>query len=257
MRWSPPGWNAMVGFGLANVGRATVGVTGLRHRSVGAAEEVTDPGRGPVVLLGGMCETGPCLEPMGRWLTRLGYDVHPFTLGAGLGCAQRTVDSLTRRVRTIADEAGEPVRLVGHSRGGQFGRAVGAAAPESVAQLITIGTPFDRWGLTPSMTLVAWGMAAAGTAGVPGLFGLGCMAGRCCAGFRDTLRAPWPAAVPFTSIYSRTDGAVPWRSSHDPYAHNVVVEGGHIAQLTSAAVQRAVALELAALQSTGPVRAIA
>lgn len=257
MRWSPPGWDAMVGFGLTTVGHATVGVTGLRHRSVGPTEQVTHPGRGPVVLLGGMCETGPCLEPMARWLTRLGYDVHPFTLGSGLGCAQRTVDSLTRRVRAIADEAGEPVRIIGHSRGGQFGRAVGTAAPESVSQLITIGTPFDRWGLTPAMTLVAWGMAAAGSAGMPGLFGLGCLMGACCAGFRDTLRAPWPEDVPFTSIYSRTDGAVPWRSSHDPHARNVVVPGGHIAQLTSAAVQRAVASELASVPTTTADRAIA
>ena len=37
----------------------------------------------------------------------------------------------------------------------------------------------------------------------------------------------WPAEAPFTSIYSRTDAAVPWRSSHDPHAHNVVVRHGH------------------------------
>jgi hypothetical protein len=38
---------------------------------------------------------------------------------------------------------------------------------------------------------------------------------------------------------------VPWRSSHDPYARNVVVPCGHIAQLTSAATQRAVGEALA------------
>ncbi|MDL5160202.1 alpha/beta fold hydrolase [Actinomycetospora termitidis] len=255
MRWSPPGWNAVVGLGLATVGRAAVGYTALRHRSVGPDEDVTHPGRGAVVLLGGLCETGPCLEPLGRWLTRLGYDVTAYTLGAGMGCAQRTVDSLVRRVRAIADETGQPVRIVGHSRGGQFGRAVGAAAPDAVAQLITIGTPFDR--VSPPMTAVAWGMAVAGTVGVPGLFGLECLLGRCCAGFRDSLRAPWPDTIPFTSIYSRTDAAVPWRSSHDAYARNVVVPGGHIAQLTSAAIQRAVAEELAAAATPEGDRAIA
>ena len=257
MRWSPPGWNAMVGTGLACAGRTAIGLTALAYRSVAETEPVTHPGRGHVVLLGGLGETTPCLAPMGRWLTRIGYDVTPYTLGAGMGCAQRTVDSLVRRVERIADETGEPVRIVGHSRGGQFGRAIGTAAPELVGQLITIGTPFDRDGLTAPMAAVAWSLAAAGTAGVPGLLGLGCFVGKCCAGFRDTLRAPWPSEIGFTSIYSHTDGAVPWQSSHDPYAENVVVAGNHVAQLTSAEIQRAVAQALAGRPVAAAATAVA
>lgn len=238
-------WNSMVGLGLEQAGRATLGVTGLRYRSVGTAEAVEHPGEGPVVLVGGLCETRPCLEPMSRWLTRLGYDVTSYTLGAGMGCAQRTVTSLVRRVREIADDTGRPVRLVGHSRGGQLARAVGLEAPDAVSHLVTIGTPFDLWGITPHMSAIVWGLAAAGTAGVPGLYRLGCLVGSCCARFRATLRSPWPADLPFTSIYSRSDGAVPWRSSHDPYAHNVVVDSGHVAQLTAASTQRAVGEALA------------
>ena len=238
-------WNSVVGLGLEQAGRATIGVTGLRYRSVGTAEAVEHPGDGPVVLIGGLGETRPCLAPMTLWLTRLGYDVTSYTLGAGMGCAQRTVTSLARRVRDLADDAGRPVRLVGHSRGGQFARAVGLEAPDSVSHLVTIGTPFDLWGITPHMSALVWGLAAAGTAGVPGLYRLGCLVGNCCARFRDALRSPWPAGSPFTSIYSRTDAAVPWRSSHDPDAHNVVVRHGHVAQLTSAATQRAVGEALA------------
>ncbi|MCD2194506.1 alpha/beta hydrolase [Actinomycetospora endophytica] len=238
-------WNSVVGLGLEQAGRATIGLSGLRHRSVGTQEAVDHPGEGPVVLLGGLGETRPCLEPMTLWLTRLGYDVTPYTIAAGMGCSQRTVTSLTRRVRELADQAGQPVRLVGHSRGGQFGRAVGVEAPEAVSHLVTIGTPFDLWGLSPLMTFTAWALGAAGTVGVPGLFGLNCLVGHCCAGFRDALRAPWPEDLPFTSIYSRSDGAVPWRSSHDPYAQNVEVSHGHVAQLTSAATQRAVGAALA------------
>ena len=238
-------WNSVVGLGLEQAGRATIGLTGLRHRSVGTREAVEHPGEGPVVLLGGLGETRPCLEPMSLWLTRLGYDVTPYTIAAGMGCSQRTVTSLTRRVRELADRAGQPVRLVGHSRGGQFARAVGVDAPDAVSHLVTIGTPFDLWGLTPPMAAAAWGLAAAGTAGVPGLYRLGCFVGRCCQRFRAALRAPWPEDLPFTSIYSRTDAAVPWRASHDPHAHNVVVRNGHIAQLTSAVTQRAVGEALA------------
>lgn len=236
-----------MGVGLEQAARATIGLTGLWHRP--ERPEPTGPARwggsGPVVLLGGLGETKPCLDPMTRWLEHLGYEVTPYTLRAGMGCSQRTVDSLVRRVQTIADAAGGPVRIVGHSRGGQFGRAIGRQAPESVKHLVTLGTPFDLWGLTPPMAAVAWGLATAGTAGVPGLLGLGCFVGTCCREFRSALRDPWPSEVPFTSIYSRTDGAVRWRASHDPYAENVVVRGGHVSMLTSAAAQRAVARALA------------
>lgn len=257
-------WDSLIGASLEQAGRATMGVVGAWHRGVREAEAIAladaggpqwSGGRGPVVLLGGLGETGPCLVPMVRWLERLGYDVTPYALRAGMGCSQRTVDSLARRVQIVADAAGEPVRIVGHSRGGQFGRAVGVQAPEAVAQLVTLGTPFDFWGgLTPPMAAMAWGLAAAGSVGVPGLLGLGCLIGACCRDFRASLRAEWPSDVPFTSIYSRTDGAVPWRSSHDPYAANVVVRGGHVSLLCSAAAQRAVAsaLSLPAERAAAP-----
>ena len=67
-------WNSVVGLGLEQAARATLGVTSLRYRSIGTAEAIEHPGDGPVVLLGGLCETRPCLEPMALWLTRLGYD---------------------------------------------------------------------------------------------------------------------------------------------------------------------------------------
>jgi len=256
-------WSAVMGTGLEQAGRMMIGVTGAWHRPVHDAEPIVAVGgdgegirggRGPVVVLGGLGETDPCLKPMVRWLERLGYDVTGYTLRAGMGCSQRTVDSLERRIRILADGAGEPVRIVGHSRGGQFGRAVGVQAPDVVGQLVTLGTPFDLWGgLTPPMTAMAWGLAAAGSAGVPGLLGLACLVGGCCRDFRASLRAAWPDDVPFTSIYSRSDGAVPWRSAHDPYADNVVVRGGHVSLLCSAAAQRAVADALARVgRQAGP-----
>lgn len=248
-------WDSLVGAGLEQAGRTMIGLVGAWHRGVGEDEaiELADVGgrdwsggRGPVVLLGGLGETDPCLVPMVRFLERLGYDVTPYALRAGMGCSQRTVDSLTRRVQILSDAYGEPVSIVGHSRGGQFGRAIAVQSPGSVERLVTLGTPFDLWGgLTPPMATMAWGLATAGSLGVPGLLRLGCLMGACCRDFRGSLRGSWPTEVPFTSIYSRTDGAVPWRSSHDPAAHNVVVRGGHVSLLCSAAAQRAVAAALA------------
>jgi pimeloyl-ACP methyl ester carboxylesterase len=243
-------WNSVVGLGLEHVGRATIGVTGLRHRSVGRDEAVEHPGSGPAVIIGGFGETRPCLEPMALWLTRLGYDVTPYALGAGMGCSQRTAESLVRRVRTLADEAGEPVRLLGHSRGGQLARGVAAMAPESVSHLVTIGSPDSMAGPSLPMAAVLWGFAAAGSLGVPRLYRLGCLAGSCCADYRAAVTGPWAPQLSFTSIYSRSDGAVSWRACRIPGARNVEVPNGHVAQLTAAHVQRAVGEAFA--QPVGP-----
>lgn len=236
-------WNTLVGHGLQHVGRATIG---LRHRSVGIDEALEDTGAGPAVLIGGFGETVPCLEPMAAWLRRLGYDVTVYTVGAGMGCAQRTSTLLIRRVRALADEAGRPVRVVGHSRGGQLARAVGAGAPESVSHVVTIGTPLDTSGPTPAMAAVVWGVRGRRLDRCARPLRLGCLVGgACCADFRLMLRSPWPSHIALTSIYSRSDGAVSWRACQLPDAHNVEVAAGHVAQLTAAQVQRAVAAAIA------------
>jgi hypothetical protein len=51
--------------------------------------------------------------------------------------------------------------------------------------------------------------------------------------------------VPFTSIYSHLDRAVPWRSSHDPHARNIEVTAGHLGLLTEPAAFHEVTTALA------------
>jgi pimeloyl-ACP methyl ester carboxylesterase len=215
------------------------------------------PGRGPVVLIGGLATTDSGLAPMARWMRDLGHDVTTWSVGNGMACARRSVDALADHVTEVADTAGEPVRLVGHSRGGQFARAVGMRQPDDVAALVTLGSPFDVLGVRLPMLWMATGLACAGTLGVPGVFSMGCLVGACCRAFRDAMRAPWPADIPFTSIYSRTDEAVPWRSSHDPYARQVEVPGSHLGLLSSRTARRAVADALVRVPDRAPERAAA
>lgn len=199
----------------------------------------------PVLLVGGFATTEPVLAPMTRRLAALGYDPTPLAIGAGLDCAQRTVDVLTARVREHARRTGRPVRLVGHSRGGQFARAAGARAPGDVAGLVTLGAPFDLFGLGVPTLAAAATLAAAGTAGMPRVARLSCLFGGCCRGFRAQLRDPWPGATPFTSIFSRTDRVVPARASIDGSARNVEVRGSHVGLLTGRGAHAAVADALA------------
>jgi pimeloyl-ACP methyl ester carboxylesterase len=186
-------------------------------------------GHGPVVLVGGFCATGVVLGPMRRWLERLGYAVTTHTVGAGLDCAGRSVAALDETVHAVAGAHGEPVRLVAHSRGGQFARAVARRTDVPLHGLVTLGTPLDLYGINGALMLQAAAVAAAGTLGAPGLASLACLYGPCCAEFRAGLRAPVP--VPVTAVYSRDDRAVPWQAAADPAVRNVEVPGSHLGLL--------------------------
>jgi pimeloyl-ACP methyl ester carboxylesterase len=196
-------------------------------------------GAGPVVLVGGFCTTDLTLEPLRRNLERLGYTVTTYTTGTGMGCGRRTVESLADVVRATADADGAPVRLLGYSRGGQFARVLAADPSIPVRSLVTLGTPFDVYGVSRPLRVQAVALAVAGTLGVPGLFTLSCFLGSCCTRFHADLRAV--PDVPFTAIYSRDDRLVRWRACVDPAARTVEVPGSHLGLLVDRDPLRAVA----------------
>lgn len=196
-------------------------------------------GAGPVVLVGGFCTTDLTLEPLRRNLEGLGYTVTTYTAGTGMGCGRRTVERLAGVVRAAADADGAPVRLLGYSRGGQFARVLAADPSTPVRSLVTLGTPFDVYGISRPLRVQAAALAVAGTLGVPGLFTLSCFLGSCCTRFHADLRAV--PDVPFTAIYSRDDRLVRWRACVDPAARTVEVPGSHLGLLVDRDPLRAVA----------------
>lgn len=197
---------------------------------------------GPVVLVGGLFTTRLTLDPMRAWLERLGYAVSIHTVGAGMGCGADSVARLAETVRAVADTAGEPVRLLGYSRGGQFGRVLAQDPAAPIRSLVTLGTPFDPYGIRRPLLVQAAAIALAGTLGTPGLATLSCVFGSCCSEFRDRLRAPVP--VPFSAIYSRRDGVVRWQACLDPTVRTVEVPGSHLGLLADPVPLLAVAAEL-------------
>ncbi|MGH2947798.1 MAG: hypothetical protein ACRDPC_16355, partial [Solirubrobacteraceae bacterium] len=56
----------------------------------------------------------------------------------------------------------------------------------------------------------------------------GCMTEACGCAFTTAYRADFPEDVRLTSIYSKGDGMVRWRSCVVPYADNVEVSGSHV-----------------------------
>lgn len=232
-------------------------------RSAVAGHTPAGPGDGaPVLLIGGLGTTAPFLRPLTRWLGQRGYAVTPVTVGAGLDCAEQTVDELSGVLEDLADRSRRRVRLVGHSRGGQFARVLARRRPDLAGALVTVGTPFDLYALRWPTFLTAAAITLAGTLGIGGLARVTCLAGGCCRRFRADLRAPVPDGVPFTSVYSREDRVVPYEAcracaTHDSAAHrtrvrNVEVPGSHVGLLVGPHARSAVVDGLAAAHDDGP-----
>jgi triacylglycerol lipase len=194
----------------------------------------------PVMLIPGFMAGDRSLNIMRGWLRRRGHRVRTSGIRTNVGCAEQVVRRLETRVRSLADEAGEPVFLIGQSRGGSLARALAVRAPDAVCGLAMLGSPVtDSLAVsTPVMRTVRW-VAALGDLGVPGLFSSTCKDGECCADFRVDLAGPLPEGLAATALYSHSDGIVDWRACMDPYAYGVAVESSHCGMSINVNVYRA------------------
>ncbi len=99
--------------------------------------------RRSVMLLPGFGSHPLRMRRMARALTGAGHDVHHWGLGWNLGPTVENLDFLQQRVSWLSREAGAPVALVGWSLGGLFAREIARRQPDTVAKVITMGTPFS------------------------------------------------------------------------------------------------------------------
>jgi pimeloyl-ACP methyl ester carboxylesterase len=97
----------------------------------------------PVMILPGFGAHPLRMRPMGTALEAAGHLVFDWGLGFNFGPTPANFAFLLARVRRIARATGRPVALVGWSLGGLFAREIAKLAPESVARVITLGTPFS------------------------------------------------------------------------------------------------------------------
>jgi pimeloyl-ACP methyl ester carboxylesterase len=147
----------------------------------------------PVLVLPGFLATDLSTLPLRRLLGRLGHATHGWGLGRNLGPGGAVVAGLARAVEEISDADGRPLGIVGWSLGGVYGRELARRFPDRVAQVVSLGSPFNHADL----------------------------------GFRVTTG---PLPVPSTAIYTRTDGIVDWRTTVQPTgqrSENVEVRGSH------------------------------
>jgi triacylglycerol lipase len=182
----------------------------------------------PVLLIPGFMAGDASLAMMRRWLRRRGHRVSMSGMLANVNCADRTVRRLERQLEELAADSGQPVVLIGQSRGGALARALAVRDPQSVSALVMLGTPVrDSLAVSaPVLNTVRW-MARLGDLGLPGVFSSSCGDGDCCEEFRGQLSAPLADGIEGVAVYSRSDAIVDWRACLDPYAECVEVDSSH------------------------------
>jgi pimeloyl-ACP methyl ester carboxylesterase len=182
-----------------------------------------------VLLLPGFGGGDQTLSLLALWLRSLGY--RPVLGGYVLNadCSDWALSAVERRAERWAEQSGGRVALLGHSRGGMFARALGALRPDLISHAISMGA-----GLAPELRF-SWpthaGIAAAravarrrGHARDPD-----CLTAACGCRYASGFAAEFPIdRVRLTSIYSRGDGVVRWRSMLVPEADCVEVSGSHV-----------------------------
>jgi pimeloyl-ACP methyl ester carboxylesterase len=151
----------------------------------------------PVLALPGFLASDLSMAPMRRYLKELGYDPHAWNMGRNFGGVYSKRMALRELLTRISEQAGRKVSIVGWSLGGVYARDLALQAPEMVRSVITLGSPFANDIRATNATRLYELLSGEGVDDVPGL--------------REAIAGDMP--VPATSIYSRTDGIVNWRTS--------------------------------------------
>jgi pimeloyl-ACP methyl ester carboxylesterase len=198
----------------------------------------------PAIVIPGFLAGDSSLGVMQGWLQRIGYDAHASGILLNVDCSDRALERLDARLADIHERSGRRrVALIGHSRGAHFAKALAHRRPERVAGVISLGAGLD----TPFDISVPTKAAVAAVRTVHGARRRGCMTEGCECPFAADYAAPFPEAVPLTSVYSREDGVVWWEACVVPYADNVEVTGSHVGLAFNRKAYRAVAEALAAM----------
>ncbi|MEO6025691.1 MAG: hypothetical protein ABIR79_02345 [Candidatus Binatia bacterium] len=97
-------------------------------------------GTSPVLVLGGFLSHPYYYAPFGRVLGQQGYVVHYDEVFNAQPFKPHVI-ALSERVQRLADAAGAPIRVVGHSLGGLQAAALLLECPDAIAQVVTVASP--------------------------------------------------------------------------------------------------------------------
>lgn len=206
----------------------------LASRMAAGAQPIGDGH--PVVVFPGLGGAPFTTSQLRRYLDQAGFQAHDWGRGMNTG-PDGNLDTwlllLVQHVRELHAASGRKVSLVGWSLGGVYAREIAKLCPQSVRQVITLGTPFASLG----------GANHAG--GIYKLLNRD-NAVRLTPRLQARLRACPP--VPTTSVYSKSDGVVSWQGCIEKKtatSESVEVNASHLGMVTHPEVLRIVASRLA------------
>jgi pimeloyl-ACP methyl ester carboxylesterase len=183
------------------------------------------------------------LTEMYLWLRRMGYRPHMSHIGQNAECPDLLIHRLMSTVNRVYAQTGEPIHLIGHSLGGVLARGIAARRPDRVASITTLGSPFRGVRVNPwvyrTIEYVRKRIHGRRSRGKQ------CFTTSCACGFSCTMRYDFPAELPQTAIYTKSDGVVDWPVCiNDDPKTDVEVTGTHVGLVWNAEVYRVVAKRL-------------
>lgn len=192
-------------------------------------------GRGePVMVIPGFGASDVNTAALRRALNQLGYEAVGWGCGRNMGMRPQVRDRLAQSLRSLCEERGQKVTLIGWSLGGVFAREMARHQPQCVRRVFTLGSPFN--GHPNANNLVKlFGLMNPKMRGAPDL-----------EGFRRRIPAP---PVPCIAIHTKSDGIVAWQCSVETEGaqiENVEVRGTHFGLPINSQVLRVIAERMAA-----------
>ena len=168
--------------------------------------------REPVIVLPGLAASDRSTRFLRYFLKSLGYPTYSWGLGINFGSRRYRPALMNERLKQVFDHHRRRVSLIGWSLGGVYAREAAKLAPDQTRQVITLGSPFSGHPRATRPVATYEVLTGKKVEHDP----------------HRLLHLRQKPPVPFTSIYSKTDGVVAWRCSiqeEGPEAENIEVRG--------------------------------
>ena len=169
-----------------------------------------------VLVLPGLLADDVSTHALRTVLRKLGYDVHGWGLGRNIGPTAACVSGIRDLLERLTDTSGKPVSVIGWSLGGIFARDLARRSPDSVRQVVTLGSPFRLARNSQSRATKVFDR-----------FSHLHVEHRTLPLESETT----PLPVPSTSIYSHLDGIVHWSTCLETpgeHSENIAVMASHL-----------------------------
>ncbi len=174
----------------------------------------------PVLVLPGFFAADGSTASLRRYLESRDFAVYAWDEGRNPGISDALYQRLEQRIQDLAEQHGTTVSLVGWSLGGIYARLLAHRNPETVRQIVTLGSPFkmNQYGSVNGSVAKLYQSINPTQHRDPML------------DHAETWAEPPP--VPSTSIYSKGDGVAHWSfcvdDQEDEHTENIALPGSHL-----------------------------